>query len=77
MKTVPCCATIGSNYAAKPWCNPLRDGDVEGTNKSWSKWTPSGQLSITITNPDAIDAFEKGNAYYLDFTPVHASVNEG
>ena len=46
------------------------DGGAEGTNKSWSKWTPSAQLSITITNPDAIDAFEKGRAYDLDFTPV-------
>ncbi|WP_316184761.1 MULTISPECIES: hypothetical protein [unclassified Bradyrhizobium] len=56
----------------KPVFGTYADGDVEGTNKSWSKWTPSGQLSITITNPDAIDAFEKGKAYYLDFTPVAA-----
>lgn len=54
----------------KPVFGTYADGDVEGTNKSWSKWTPSGSLSITITNPSAIDAFDKGKAYYLDFTPV-------
>ncbi|MBT9370288.1 hypothetical protein [Rhizobium sp. CSW-27] len=39
-------------------------------NESWSRWTPSGQVQMSITNPKAIDAFEKGKAYYLDFTPV-------
>lgn len=46
------------------------DGDVEGTNNSWSRWTPSGHLQVTITNPNAIDLSEKGKAHYLDFPPV-------
>jgi hypothetical protein len=54
----------------KPVFGTYAGGDDEGTNKSWSKWTPSGSLSITITNPAAIDQFEKGKAYYLDFNPV-------
>lgn len=54
----------------KPVFGTYAGGDDEGTNKSWSKWTPSGHLSITITNPDAIDQFEIGKAYYLDFAPV-------
>lgn len=40
--------------------------DNEGTNKSWSKWTPSGELSMTISNPDLVDRFEVGKAYFLD-----------
>ena len=59
----------------KPVFGTYADGDAEGTNKSWSRWTPSGHLSITITNPDAIDAFEKGRAYYLDFSPVLITVD--
>lgn len=51
----------------KPVFGSYGDGEV---NKSWSKYTPSGSLSISITNPAAIDAFEKGKAYYLDFTPA-------
>lgn len=59
-----------ATISMKPVFGTYADGDPEGTNKSWSKWTPSGHLSITITNPSAIDAFEKGKAYYLDFTPA-------
>ncbi|RUV98337.1 hypothetical protein EOA88_00420 [Mesorhizobium sp. M5C.F.Ca.IN.020.14.1.1] len=36
-------------------------------NKDWSKWTPSGELSITITNPAAIEQFEIGEVYGLSF----------
>lgn len=37
-------------------------------NKDWSKWTPSGSLNMTITNPVAFNWFEEGKEYYLDFT---------
>lgn len=36
-------------------------------NGDWSKWTPSGDLSITITNPAAIEQFEVGGVYSLTF----------
>jgi hypothetical protein len=39
-------------------------------NKTWSKWTPNGECRMTITNAPAIDAFEVGKEYYLDFTPA-------
>lgn len=39
-------------------------------NKQWSKWTPSGELKMAVTNPAAISQFDVGKAYYLDFTPV-------
>ncbi|TBA16086.1 hypothetical protein [Rhizobium ruizarguesonis] len=39
-------------------------------NRSWSKWTPSGELKMMVTNPTAIEAFELGKSYYLDFTPA-------
>lgn len=46
-------------------------GSKEGdNNESWSKWTPSGSLHMTVTNPSAIAQFELGKAYFLDFTPV-------
>jgi len=42
-------------------------------NKSWSKATPSGELSMFISNPAAFavfkDAFDKKKAFYIDFTP--------
>ncbi|MDO3434323.1 hypothetical protein QWJ46_16710 [Rhizobium sp. CBN3] len=51
----------------------IRFNAVYGTgeeNKSWSKWTPSGELKMMVTNPSAIEAFELGKSYYLDFTPA-------
>ena len=39
-------------------------------NKSWSQATPSGEISLSITNQDAIDAFKLGDHYYVDFTPA-------
>lgn len=46
-------------------------GDGTG-NESWSEATPSAQLSMYITNPQAYEQFEEGKDYYLDFTPVPA-----
>lgn len=46
------------------------DSDPENPNKSWSKWTPAGSLSLTISNPDAYDQFEAGKLYELTFEPV-------
>ena len=39
-------------------------------NKKWSKLTPSGELTMTITNPDARDGLKVGHDYYLDLTKV-------
>lgn len=44
------------------------DGNPE--NKTWSKYTPSGEVRLFVTNPAAINAFEPGKSYYVDFTPA-------
>ena len=36
-------------------------------NESWSKWTPSGELTMHVTNPDAIAKFKIGKPYLLTF----------
>ena len=41
-------------------------GLAEG-NKDWSKYTPAGELSITITNPYAVEQFEVGEVYEMTF----------
>jgi hypothetical protein len=38
------------------------------TNEQWSKWTPSGTLTMTINNPDAQGKFKPTQCYYLDIT---------
>lgn len=42
----------------------------DGPNKSWSKATPSGEIRMTITNPEAVSFFEPGKEYFVDFTPA-------
>jgi hypothetical protein len=41
--------------------------DENGPNKQWSKWTPSGEIKLTITNPPASDAFVPGVEYLITF----------
>lgn len=44
--------------------------DTEGKYKDWSKYTPSGECRLDITNPSAAGAFESGKLYQVDFTPA-------
>lgn len=43
-------------------------------NISWSKYTPSGSMALTITNPDAFPFFlerlHDGADVYVDITPA-------
>lgn len=47
---------------------PVVDGSQE--NKSFWRWTPSGELTMNILNKDAASQFEAGKSYYIDFTPA-------
>lgn len=42
-------------------------------NGDWSKWTPQGDISMTITNPAAIEQFEIGAVYKLTFEKAEVS----
>ncbi|AST70092.1 hypothetical protein BFG07_16310 [Kosakonia cowanii] len=39
-------------------------------NESWSKYTPSGQLQMVVSNPDAFSQFEQSKEYYIDIQPA-------
>lgn len=39
-------------------------------NKTWSQYTPQGEMKMTITNPKALAEFQPGQAFYIDFTPA-------
>lgn len=45
-------------------------------NKSWSKATPSGELRMFISNPEAFavfkEAYDNKKSFYLDFTEAPA-----
>lgn len=44
---------------------PVYTGSPE--NDSFYRFTPGGQILLTILNPAAIDQFEVGKSYYVDF----------
>ena len=44
------------------------DGSAE--NKTFFKWTPSGQIAFNTINPEAAKQFVEGEEIYVDFTPV-------
>ena len=56
-----------SNYAEIKLVPVYNDGEE---NASWSKWTPSGSIEMAVTNPAAVDQFELGKAYFINFTPA-------
>jgi len=37
---------------------------------TFSKWTPSGTLSMVVTNPNLLGKFKPGDKFYLDFIPA-------
>ncbi|MBI5545307.1 MAG: hypothetical protein HY901_15560 [Deltaproteobacteria bacterium] len=44
--------------------------DPNDPNHSWSKYTPCGQVMMTIGNPMASEQFELGKTFFVDFTPA-------
>jgi hypothetical protein len=39
-------------------------------DNSYSKYTPSADASLSITNPALIGKFKPGQQFYVDFTPI-------
>lgn len=39
-------------------------------NKQWASATPHGKIEMTILNELAVDFFEPGQEYFVDFEPA-------
>lgn len=39
-------------------------------NKKWSAATPSGQITMTIKNELALEVFDVGDEFFVDFIPA-------
>lgn len=53
--------------------NPVSNGSEE--NKVFFKYTPSGQIDLSVINPDIVDTFKAGQELYVDFSPVTKPAN--
>lgn len=49
-------------------------GDGVDEDNTYSRYTPSGSCSLTITNPTLIGRFTRGQTFYVDFTEVQQPV---
>ena len=67
------CETL-TLYAVSKSDGYPEDGSDE--NNTFARWTPSANMSITISNPDLIGKFPVGQEIYVDFTPAAAPVVE-
>lgn len=47
---------------------PVVSGSEE--NKTWSKYTPTGSLSMMVTAEGAVGQFEPGKEYFLTLVPA-------
>ena len=48
------------------------DQDGNSEDNDFSKWTPTGVLTMRVTNPALLGTFKPGTKYYLDFTEAQA-----
>ena len=51
-------------------CPPSFDKDGLHEDSTFSKYSPSATLEISITNPALHGKFKPGDKFYVDFTPA-------
>ena len=62
---------IHGGHPTSPAMAEIKMSPVYGEeNMPWSAATPQGDITMLITNPAAIDAFDLGKAYLIEFTPA-------
>lgn len=49
---------------------PVYSNDPESENRKFWEASPSGSLQLGMVNAEAVNQFELGKEYYLDFTPA-------
>lgn len=51
-------------------------GSNSPENKTFWKYTPSGELKLGTVNPEAWKQFELGQEFYIDFIPAEESAEQ-
>jgi len=44
--------------------------EVDDPNRDWASYTPAGELSLTVNNPDLLDHFEVGADYRVTIEKI-------
>ena len=65
----------GEELKMTPVCKSGSYGeDGLDEDNTFAKFTPSGEMTLLITNPALFGQFNPGDRYYLDFTKVESPV---
>jgi hypothetical protein len=59
-------------YAKNVKLSPVYSSDETSPNYSFSKATPSGEISLYVTNPAAYGQFERNKVYDVTFSDAPA-----
>lgn len=51
-------------------------GGEGSPNADWSKWTPSANFYISVTNPRVFGKVQNGQEFYVDLVPVNNNREE-
>jgi hypothetical protein len=51
------------------------DGSDE--DNTFAKWSPSIELTMVVANPALHGAYQPGQKFYVDFTPVESAATAG
>jgi hypothetical protein len=60
--------SYGSGEVKTIKMSPTYDSNPESENGKFWAASPGGELSLNVVNPKAVEQFELGKDYYLDFT---------
>ncbi len=52
------------------------DAVTDEQNKTWAQYTPCGSVNMSIDNPSALDQFEVGKTYFVDFSEAPAAESD-
>jgi hypothetical protein len=55
-------------YGEEVHLHAVYANETNAEDNQFSTATPNGQLTMTISNPNALGFFQEGKSYYLDFT---------
>lgn len=67
---------------AKMKCESISGNQVrfwavcDDANKTWAKYTPCGNVEMTIEQPAALEQFKVGEHYFVDFSPAPAAESD-
>lgn len=67
------CEKIVANPVCKSGSYPPDGSDEDNT---FAKFSPSGEFSLLIANPELLGVYQPGQIFYVDWTPVIVNVGD-